>query len=101
MSLENIIEKKVTDALSPTHLEIENESHNHSGNRENSHFRLVIVSSEFEGKRLIGRHRMVNTLMADELANEIHALALHTFTPTEWDERNGNTTQSPVCSSKK
>lgn len=101
MSLENIIKQKVETALAPLHLDIENESHNHSGNRENSHFRLVIVSNEFEGKRLIGRHRMVNTLMAEELANEIHALALHTFTPQEWDERNGNTTQSPVCSSKK
>ncbi len=101
MSLENLIEKKVEDAFAPLHLEIENESHNHSGNRTNSHFRLVIVSKEFEGKRLIGRHRMVNTLMADELANEIHALALHTFTPEEWDKRSGNTTQSPVCSSKK
>ena len=78
-------------------LEIENESHKHSGESTTSHFRVVIVSDAFEGYRLIARHRKINTLLASELANEIHALALHTFTTEEWAKKGGNTTQSPAC----
>jgi len=49
-----------------------------------SHFKVVIVSSDFEGKRLLQRHRAINKVLADELANHIHALALHTYTEQEW-----------------
>mgnify|MGYP000259433835 CR=1 FL=1 len=100
MSLIQQIEDKIIAAFDPHHLEVENESHNHSGNRTDSHFRLVIVSDEFDGVRLIGRHRKVNALMADELANGIHALALHTFTLKEWQDRGQSATRSPVCASK-
>ena len=45
----------------------------------------MITSSAFEGKMQLARHRMVNTLMKDELAREggIHALQLTTRTPQE------------------
>jgi len=39
----------------------------------------------------------VNALLADELANDIHALALHTFTRDEWQKRGENANQSPNC----
>lgn len=100
MSLENIIEDKINTELSPEYFEIENESHKHRSGSATSHFRLVIVSDAFTGTRLIARHRKVNTLLADELANEIHALALHTFTPEEWQERNKVAAKSPACSGK-
>jgi stress-induced morphogen len=46
---------------------------------------LVITSSAFDGKMQLARHRMVNTLMKNELAQEggIHALQLTTRTPQE------------------
>lgn len=50
---------------------------------------LVITSSAFDGKMQLARHRMVNTLMKDELAREggIHALQLTTRTPQEEETR--------------
>jgi stress-induced morphogen len=50
---------------------------------------LVITSSAFEGKMQLARHRMVNTLMKDELAQEggIHALQLTTRTPEEEEKK--------------
>ncbi len=98
MSLENQLKSKIEQELSPEFLEIENESHKHRSGSATSHFRLIIVSSKFEGLRLIARQRKVNTLLADELANEIHALAQHTFTPQEWAQRGENAARSPACS---
>ncbi len=97
MPIAKLIEDKINTELSPEYLEIENESHKHRSGTGFSHFRLVIVSNAFEGIRLIARHRKVNTLLADELATEVHALALHTFTPAEWLERNEKATRSPAC----
>jgi stress-induced morphogen len=50
---------------------------------------LVITSSGFNGKTQLARHRLVNTLMKDELAQEggIHALQLTTRTPEEEEAR--------------
>lgn len=55
-----------------------------------THFRLLITSAAFEGKRLPARHRMVNALLKDEMAREggIHALQLKTMTPAEETETN-------------
>jgi len=97
MTIQNTIESKLASEFTPEFLEIENESHNHGGSSTTSHFRVVIVSNAFEGLRLIGRHRKINTLLAHELANEIHALALHTFTPKEWQAKAQTATQSPAC----
>jgi BolA protein len=97
MTIEEQIVTKIEAGLTPTFFEIENESHKHSGPSTTSHFRLVIVSTAFEGTRLIARHRKVNALLADELANDIHALALHTFTKDEWQKRGENANQSPNC----
>ena len=48
--------------------------------------------------KLIDRHRFINKLFADEL-NHIHALAMHTYTPKEWEKRKA-APDSPECSSK-
>ncbi|WOT05967.1 BolA family protein [Shewanella youngdeokensis] len=85
MSVKQSITEKLTAALSPTHLEVINESDNHHvpPNSE-SHFKVIVSSQQFVGKRLIGRHRVVNEALADEFANGLHALSIHTFTPEEW-----------------
>jgi BolA protein len=98
MTVQSVIETKLTEALSPLHLEVINESGNHSVPAgSESHFKVVLVAAEFEGQRLIARHRRVNGVLADELANSIHALALHTYTETEWRERFGAAPMSPPC----
>ena len=49
------------------------------------HWEAVIVSPEFEGKRLIQRHqRVYATLGARMHTDEVHALSMRTFTPAEW-----------------
>jgi acid stress-induced BolA-like protein IbaG/YrbA len=49
------------------------------------HWQAVIVSREFEGRRLIQRHqRVYATLGARMHTDEVHALSMKTFTPAEW-----------------
>ena len=76
---QNIIEK-LTEALAPAHLEVINESHNHHvpPNSE-THFKVIIASELFDGKRLLARHRAVNEALATEFANGLHALSMHTY----------------------
>ncbi|MFI3247072.1 MAG: BolA/IbaG family iron-sulfur metabolism protein [Ferrimonas sp.] len=96
MSLQQIITAKVTAALAPSHLEVINESHMHRGPATDSHYKLIVVSDQFEDQRLLARHRVINGLLAAELASELHALALHTYTPSEWAEQ-GSAPRTPSC----
>jgi len=96
MSIQEEITEKLEGALKPQHLEVINESHMHNvPPGSESHFKIVAVSDEFNGKMLIARHRLINKVLADEL-EVIHALALHTLTPAEWAEK-GVAPQSPPC----
>ncbi|WP_108651550.1 BolA family protein [Dongshaea marina] len=97
MSVQQQIEQKLTEALSPSHLEVINESHMHRGPADaESHFKVIIVSEAFAGKRLLARHKQVNQILADELAGIIHALAMHTYTQEEW-LRQGSAPRTPSC----
>ncbi|MCK0536265.1 BolA family protein [Alcanivorax quisquiliarum] len=96
-SVAELIERKVREALPVAHLELENESHQHSGPATDSHFKLVLVSDAFSGLRLVQRHQKIYALVAEELAGPVHALALHTFTPEEWQARGAEAADSPNC----
>lgn len=102
MNLQENITKKLSDAFSPEHLEVLNESYMHNvPEGSESHFKVTIVCDDFKGKMLIARHRLVNKILADELQKEreeggIHALALHTMTMEEWFEK-GKAPESPEC----
>lgn len=79
-------------------IEISNESSHHAvvpGTE--SHFRVVIVSEEFNGIPLLERHRLIYEALSVPLKNGVHALALHTYTPGEWRRRNDNSPTSPAC----
>ncbi|HCH70789.1 MAG TPA: transcriptional regulator BolA [Colwellia sp.] len=99
MSIATTIEQKLLSAFSPLHLDVINESNNHNvPPGSESHFKVTIVSNNFEDERLIKRHRAVNGVLAEELAEKIHALALHTYTEKEWhDYYAENTPLSPNC----
>ena len=96
MNKQDTITEKLNQAFSPEHLEISNESHMHSGPATESHFKVVLVCNDFEGKMLIARHRMVNKVLEEELNGGIHALALHTMTMEEWLKKGG-APESPAC----
>jgi acid stress-induced BolA-like protein IbaG/YrbA len=49
------------------------------------HWSAVIVSPEFEGKRLIQRHKLVYATLGHRIhTDEVHALSMKTYTPAEW-----------------
>lgn len=98
MQVQKNIENKLKELFMPMYLAVVNESSNHNvPPGSESHFKITVVSDEFEGKMLVARHRMINKLLADELAGSVHALSMHTFTSTEWTEKNEQTRQSPPC----
>ena len=98
MSVQSTIEEKLANGLNLMHMEVINESSNHNvPPGSESHFKLVLVSPQFEGQTLIKRHRLVNELLADELQGQIHALSMHTYTEDEWYKRNQNAPMSPPC----
>jgi BolA family transcriptional regulator, general stress-responsive regulator len=82
------LEATLRDSLQPEHLEIEDESDLHSGHLGavggGAHFRVIIVSSRFQGHGRIARQRMVYAALGNAMGTDIHALALRTLTPQEW-----------------
>ena len=98
MTIQAKIEQKLQNAMQPDFLEVLNESHMHNvAPGSESHFKVTLVSSQFNGKMLIARHRLINGILAEELNGKIHALALHTLTPDEYFERAGKVAESPLC----
>lgn len=88
MQVRGAMVKKLTEGLRPVTIEVIDESeqhHGHSGWREGgeTHFRVRIVSEAFRGKSRVERHRMVNALVAEELAGRVHALAITAKAPGE------------------
>ena len=98
MSVQSTIENKLAQGINALHMEVVNESNNHNvPPGSESHFKVVLVSNDFEGQNLVARHRAVNKLLQEELSGKIHALALHTYTEAEWQERHGDAPMSPPC----
>ena len=88
MQISDIISRKLTEAFAPQSLKVEDESHRHEGHAGHrpggqTHFRVYIVSNAFKGKSRVERHRMVNGILASELAGGVHALAIHAAAPGE------------------
>ncbi|CAM9305362.1 unnamed protein product [Discosporangium mesarthrocarpum] len=99
MALQALIDEKLRRELQPEHLEVINESgmHNAPPGAE-SHFKVVVVSTLFEGKPLLARHRMVNDVLKEELVDAIHALSITTKTPAQWNAAGGKGVEpSPKC----
>ena len=98
MTIAETIQTRVTETLKPELLELVNESDQNSGppGRE-SHFRWVVGTPEFEGLSRVRRHQAIYGLCQDLMPQPLHALALHTFTPTEWQARGESATASPNC----
>ncbi len=97
MSIQSSIEEKLK-ALEPAFLQVENESHRHAvpPNSE-THFKVTLVSERFAGLMPVKRHQQLYSLLADELAGPVHALALHLYTPQEWEASGQTRPDSPDC----
>lgn len=89
---------KLEAAFSPTFMEVVNESYQHNvPPGSESHFKVILVTEEFENQRMVGRHRAIYAVLAEELAGSVHALALHTYTPQEWLASQSTAFNSPPC----
>lgn len=98
MTMQQTITDKLNGTLRPTYLEVINESHQHNvPTGSESHFKVIIVSPNFKGRSLVQRHQVINELLKDELAENLHALSLKTYTPEEWTERQESVEASPPC----
>ena len=97
MTVQPTIQLKLEGDLNPLLVVVDNESHLHGGPATDSHFKLTVVSEQFEQLSLVKRHQRVYNLLADELAEGVHALALHLFSPAEWQQREQAVPASPDC----
>ena len=98
MTVQQTIEQKIQAALESSRLDVINESHMHNvPPGSESHFKLVIVSPDFENLSLVQRHQKINGILAKELKEDIHALSMETHTEPEWEQRSGRTMASPQC----
>lgn len=95
-AVETTIVDKLTRAFAPLHLEVVNESYMHAVPADSeTHFKVTLVSPAFAGLRQVQRHQAVYRELAQELAGPVHALALHTFNPDEW--QTAAVPASPHC----
>ncbi|XP_018333800.1 bolA-like protein 2 isoform X2 [Agrilus planipennis] len=77
---EKYIKDKLIKELQATYVEVIDESDGCGGK-----FSCTIVSDKFEGKPLLQRHRLVNSVLQEELKS-IHAFSQKTYTPEQWEE---------------
>jgi BolA protein len=81
------IERMLNDALSPTELQVKDQSHLHAGHEGakegKGHFEVTIVSEKFEGVRRVARHRLVYDALGEFMESDIHALRINAFSPSE------------------
>lgn len=56
---------------------------------DNTHFEVLVIANEFEGKRSLARHQLVYKCLGALVGNEIHALSIRALTPQEWREVAG------------
>eukprot|EP00055_Hartaetosiga_balthica_P013855 m.72908 g.72908 ORF g.72908 m.72908 type:complete len:103 (+) comp8405_c0_seq2:134-442(+) len=84
-SMEETLRQKLTESeeLQPSHIEVKDTSTGGCGDK----FEVVIVSDKFEGLSLLKRHRLVNSVLVEELKS-IHAFSQKTYTQAQWDFKN-------------
>ena len=97
MVVKTSIEDKLTRELLPATLVVENESHKHSVPAgSETHFKVTVVSSRFDGLGRVDRHKLVYAILKDELAGGVHALTITSRTPAEW-AADPAVSASPPC----
>ncbi len=96
MTVRETIESKLRSALQPHPLEVINESGGHNvAPGSETHFRVLVVASAFEGKPALQRHRMVYQILEPERQGGVHALGIQALTPDEFGVHASTT--SPPC----
>ena len=83
--LSDKIKSLLLDQLDVEKLDIIDESHRHQNHAQSNggHFKILIISKDFEGKTLVQRHKLVYSVLDTMIKNEIHALSISARTPLE------------------
>ena len=89
------IEQILRERFRPEHFQLVDESHLHAGHAGvaesgGGHYRVFVVSAEFDGRSLLEQHRMVNEALQSMIGNEIHAISIKTQTPEQWSKAAGS-----------
>ena len=92
MTVADQIRSKLTEAFRPDILELVDESDLHKGHAGHrpggeSHFRVRITAPAFAGKTRLAAHRMINEVLAAELNDTVHALAIEAKAPPRATDR--------------
>tara|TARA_B100000676_G_scaffold300714_1_gene346783 strand:- start:2905 stop:3156 length:252 start_codon:yes stop_codon:yes gene_type:complete len=82
-----MIRERISAALAPEDLEIEDVSHEHAGHAGardgRGHFNVLVVSDAFAGILPLKRHRMVYDALGDAMDTDIHALSIRAYSTDE------------------
>ncbi len=101
MTIEDKIRKKLELHLNISLLEVVNESPRHQvPEGAETHFRVLIISSDFNDLSTVQRHQKVYQILADELKGPVHAFSQKTMTPEEWRGMDSSLSPSPPCQKK-
>lgn len=74
------IESKIKEKIKASHLEVVDL-------RGGDHIQVIVVSPDFENKSLVEQHKIIYDILSGEMkSNEIHALTLKTYSPTQWQK---------------
>ena len=87
MNLVHEIKSRLKKTMAIDHLTIMDDTGKHLRHQHydgGRHFQIKIVSSAFEGKPLLDRHKLVYHALDGMIKNEIHALGLKTIATSEW-----------------
>lgn len=57
---------------------------------DQTHLQAIVVSKSFENTPLVKRHKLVMGSLKNHFATTLHALALKTYTPQEWEEQRSS-----------
>ena len=99
MSRKERIKKTLSEAFTVEALEIVNESHMHLGPRTESHYKVHMVSKDFESLSRLERQQQVYVLMKTEFDEGLHALSLCLKTPQQVS-KDQKSLKSPGCKTK-
>jgi BolA family transcriptional regulator, general stress-responsive regulator len=95
--IKQMIVAKINEVFPKIYFEVKNESFmHHVPEGSETHFRVVIVSELFEGKKILQRHRIVQSELKECFAL-VKAVHLVTHTPTEWESIHNLLDRSPSC----
>lgn len=99
MKISESLEQKLKNTFNPVYLKVINESQQHNVPEDSeTHFKVIIVASEFSGLSLVKRHQRIYSLVNEEMENGLHALSLHTFSPEEWEKKQHQPEpETPAC----